>query len=112
MSSINQADFVKQGDDVKRYKEICSMDVPLNSPGLSEVSFQDFLGYLLPRVELQLALMFTVAQALHALFKRFSFPRNFSEILVFDFNFYFFKSFCHANYVYRVHSHGCSQESF
>ncbi|WOH11560.1 hypothetical protein DCAR_0831049 [Daucus carota subsp. sativus] len=81
MSSINQADFLKQGDDVKRYKEICSMDVPLNSPGLSEVSFQDFLGYLLPRVELQLALMFTVAQALHALFKRFSFPRNFSEIL-------------------------------
>lgn len=91
MSSINQADFVKQGDDVKRYQELCSMDVPLNSPGLAEVGFQDFLGYFLPRVELQLALMFSVAQALHSLFKRFSFPRNFSEILVCRHAFYFFE---------------------
>nr|XP_017219048.1 PREDICTED: cation/H(+) antiporter 3-like [Daucus carota subsp. sativus] len=83
MSSVDHADFKKQADKVRRYDELCTYDVPLNSPGLYATGFQEFLTYVLPRLELQLVLMFSLTQALHLLFKRFNFPRNFSEILVY-----------------------------
>lgn len=90
MSSLDHTNFTQQGDNVRRYDEMCSYDIALNSPGLFAFGFQEFLTYILPRLELQLALMFSLTQALHLLFRRFNFPRNFSEILVYIRNFVLF----------------------
>lgn len=70
------------GYDDARYDEICSIDPRVTSQGFFENGMQDILGYSLPRLQLQLSLIFILTQSLHLLFKRFNFPRSFSEIMV------------------------------
>lgn len=62
--------------------ENCTVHIWLHSPGVwNLVGDNGFLNYVLPRLQLQLALIFLVTQALHALFKRFYLPRMISEIM-------------------------------
>ncbi|KAL3820550.1 hypothetical protein ACJIZ3_006455 [Penstemon smallii] len=62
--------------------DFCHVDLQLHSPGVWGRNLADtFFQYALPRLQLQLALMFFVTQSLHLLLRRFHLPRLVSEIL-------------------------------
>ncbi|KAK3019502.1 hypothetical protein RJ639_003174 [Escallonia herrerae] len=62
--------------------EICGVDVPLHSAGLWSASkARNFLNYALPRLQLQLALIFIVTQSFHVLLGRLYMPRIVSEVM-------------------------------
>ncbi|KAK2982453.1 hypothetical protein RJ640_026296 [Escallonia rubra] len=62
--------------------ESCWVDVPLHSAGLWSASkARNFLNYALPRLQLQLALIFIVTQSLHVLLRRLYMPRIVSEVM-------------------------------
>ncbi|KAE9451530.1 hypothetical protein C3L33_16566, partial [Rhododendron williamsianum] len=61
----------------------CSRDpVPIHSPGVWDMEeMKSFLGFALPRLQLQLAVIFLLTQSLYLLLKRFHLPRVASEIM-------------------------------
>ncbi|KAL3630549.1 hypothetical protein CASFOL_023533 [Castilleja foliolosa] len=62
--------------------EFCYVDVGLHSPGIwGRDGAKEFLLFALPRLQLQLALIFTLTQSIHLLLRRFHLPRIVSEIL-------------------------------
>lgn len=64
--------------------DFCSVDITLHSPGIwASGGSKPFLEYELPRLQLQLAIIFILTQSLHLVFRRFHLPRIVSEILVF-----------------------------
>lgn len=77
--------------------DFCEIDIPLHSAGAWDIGgARSFLHYVLPRLQLQLAVIFLLTQSLHLLLRRFHMPRIFSELLVFlefDFCFAFFPPF-------------------
>lgn len=62
--------------------DMCYVDIGLHSPGIwGSGDAREFLQYALPRLQLQLAVIFTLTQSLHLLLRRFHLPRIVSEIL-------------------------------
>ncbi|KAL8539325.1 hypothetical protein ACS0TY_001084 [Phlomoides rotata] len=62
--------------------DFCFINTALHSPGIwDSQAAKTFLHYALPRLQLQLALIFIVTQSLHVLLRRFHLPRITSEIL-------------------------------
>uniref|UniRef100_A0A5B6Z791 Cation/H+ exchanger transmembrane domain-containing protein n=1 Tax=Davidia involucrata TaxID=16924 RepID=A0A5B6Z791_DAVIN len=66
-----------------RWNELCRIDLtPHHSPSLWKLkNAESLLDFVLPRLQLQLAVIFLVTQSLYLLFKRFNFSRIVSEIL-------------------------------
>lgn len=61
----------------------CRVKTPYHSPGLwSTEAAKGFLGYALPRLQLQLSLIFLLTQCLHFLSRPLRFQRVVAEILV------------------------------
>ncbi|KAK4433385.1 Cation/H(+) antiporter 4 [Sesamum alatum] len=62
--------------------DYCYVDIALHSPGIWETNGnRSFLHFVLPRLQLQLAIIFILTQSLHLLLRRFHLPRLVSEIL-------------------------------
>jgi len=62
--------------------DFCEIDIPLHSAGAWDIGgARSFLHYVLPRLQLQLAVVFLFTQSLHLLLRRFHMPRIFSELL-------------------------------
>ncbi|KAL0282226.1 UNVERIFIED_CONTAM: Cation/H(+) antiporter 15 [Sesamum angustifolium] len=62
--------------------DYCYVDIALHSPGIWETNGnRNFLQFALPRLQLQLAIIFLLTQSLHLLLRRFHLPRLVSEIL-------------------------------
>ncbi|KAG8380883.1 hypothetical protein BUALT_Bualt06G0063000 [Buddleja alternifolia] len=62
--------------------DFCYVDIGLHSPGIwSNDGARTFLQYALPRLQLQLAIIFLLTQSLHLFFRRFHLPRIVSEIM-------------------------------
>ncbi|XP_057807964.1 cation/H(+) antiporter 15-like [Salvia miltiorrhiza] len=63
--------------------DFCYVDTALHSAGIwgSSAGSRGFLDYALPRLQLQLAIIFIITQSLHLLLRRFHLPRLVSEIL-------------------------------
>ncbi|KAL2227368.1 cation/H(+) antiporter 15 [Sesamum indicum] len=62
--------------------DYCYVDIALHSPGIWETNgSRNFLQFALPRLQLQLAIIFILTQSLHLLLRRFHLPRLVSEIL-------------------------------
>ncbi|KAL7125846.1 hypothetical protein ABFS83_14G143500 [Erythranthe nasuta] len=62
--------------------DFCTVDIGLHSPGVwGSDGERTFLQYTLPRLQLQLAVIFILTQSLHLLLRRFHLPRLVSEIL-------------------------------
>ncbi|KAK4385274.1 Cation/H(+) antiporter 4 [Sesamum angolense] len=63
--------------------DYCYVDIALHSPGIWETNGnRNFLQFALPRLQLQLAIIFLLTQSLHLLLRRFHLPRLVSEILM------------------------------
>ncbi|CAA0836637.1 Cation/H(+) antiporter 4 [Striga hermonthica] len=62
--------------------DFCYVSVGLHSPGVwGSTDAGKFLNYALPRLQLQLAVIFALTQGIHLLLRRFHLPRIVSEIL-------------------------------
>ncbi|KAL2549829.1 Cation/H(+) antiporter 15 [Forsythia ovata] len=62
--------------------DMCSIDISLHSTGVWDVvAAKNFLHFALPRLQLQLAVIFLLTQSLHLLLRRFHMPRILSELL-------------------------------
>ncbi|KAL1543688.1 cation/H(+) antiporter 3-like [Salvia divinorum] len=62
--------------------DFCYVDAAVHSAGIwGSAGSRPFLGFALPRLQLQLAIIFFVTQFLHLLLRRFDLPRLVSEIL-------------------------------
>lgn len=82
----NQMDVVKPPPFTLALRnQSCSRDpVPIHSPGVWDMEeMKSFLGFALPRLQLQLAVIFLLTQSLYLLLKRFHLPRVASEIMVY-----------------------------
>ncbi|KAK3015190.1 hypothetical protein RJ639_005399 [Escallonia herrerae] len=76
MATLNKGELPGQNE------EVCRVDVHLHSTGLWSASeARNFLSYALPRLQLQLALIFLLTQCLHFLFRRLYMPRLISEVM-------------------------------
>ena len=63
--------------------DFCYVDSAVHSAGVwGSAGSRPFLGFALPRLQLQLAIIFFITQSLHLLLRRFHLPRLVSEILV------------------------------
>lgn len=69
----------------------CRVIYKIYSPGLvgGLSGFKEFMLYTLPRIQLQLALIYVTTQSFHLFFRRFGLPRILSEILVCDLRIHF-----------------------
>ncbi|KAL6509368.1 hypothetical protein OROGR_022678 [Orobanche gracilis] len=62
--------------------DFCYVDIGLHAPGVWDAeAAKNFLRFSLPRLQLQLAIIFTLTQSIHLLLRRFHLPRIVSEIL-------------------------------
>ncbi|KAK6135760.1 hypothetical protein DH2020_030455 [Rehmannia glutinosa] len=61
--------------------DFCYIDIGLHSPGIWGSGTENFLKFVLPRLQLQLVVIFTLTQSIHLLLRRFHLPRIVSEIL-------------------------------
>ncbi|KAL2526709.1 Cation/H(+) antiporter 15 [Abeliophyllum distichum] len=62
--------------------DFCEIHIPLHSAGAWDIDgARSFLHYILPRLQLQLAVIFLLTQSLHLLLRRFHMPRILSELL-------------------------------
>lgn len=79
---MDSLEFFNIGQSAGQNDDVCMLNLKLHSPGIMADGLDNFLGYTLPRLQLQLALMFLLTQSFHLLLRGFNLPRIVSEILV------------------------------
>lgn len=75
---------VKNSDAVSALgTDFCKVRTTSHSPGIWSLdAAKNFMGYALPRLQLQLAIIFVLTRFLHLLFRPLKFQRVVAEILV------------------------------
>ncbi|KAK6149094.1 hypothetical protein DH2020_016619 [Rehmannia glutinosa] len=60
--------------------DFCYVDIGLHSPGIWGSGTGNFLKFALPRLQLQLVVIFTLTQSIHLLLRRFHLPRILPDV--------------------------------